>query len=228
MTKVYPNATAAAAAAAAIAATSEKLKPFPSSDGNSVVLTVWKKSLLFNCDGFTVFDTKGNLVFRVDNYSVGSKEDIILMDASGNSLLTIRRKRLSLSDNWLVYDGETAINPLLSARKHVNFLNSKSIAYLISGCSSGTGSSSSLSSPRWNKTSVVYEIEGSYAQRCCAVYDAKRRRVAEIRRKEAVGGVAFGIDVFHLIVQPEIKPTVAMAIVVLLDQMFGSPKRFSI
>ena len=92
MTKVYPNAAAAAAAAAAALETE---KPCPSnSDGNCVILTVWKKSLLFNCDGFTVFDGKGNLVFRVDNYYSGNKDEITLMDASGNSLLTIRRKVL--------------------------------------------------------------------------------------------------------------------------------------
>ena len=45
--------------------------------------------------------------------------------------------------------------------------------------------------------------------------------MAEIKRKEAVGGVAFGGDVFRLLVHPEIHSTIAMALVVLLDQMFG-------
>ncbi|KAM7532121.1 hypothetical protein LguiB_035531 [Lonicera macranthoides] len=207
MTKVYPKSTAA---------TDRQLK----SDGNAVILTVWKKSLLFNCDGFTVFDGKGNLVFRVDNYVAGSKTEIVLMDASGSSLLTVRRKRLSFGDNWLVFDEETAVNPRFSARKHVNLLNTKSIAHVSSGCS-GTGSSSSP------KKNVIYEIEGSYAQRNVAIYDDKRRRVAEIKRKETASGVAFGLDVFRLIVQPEMDSTVAMSLVILLDQMFGSSRRFS-
>lgn len=62
------------------------------------------------------------------------------------------------------------------------------------------------------------------------MYDDKRRRVAEIKRKEAVAGVAFGGDVFRLVVQPEIDSSVAMALVVLLDQMFGgssSSRRFA-
>lgn len=57
-----------------------------------MVLTVWKKSLLFNCDGFTVFDAHGDLVYRVDNYVSASKGQIFLMDAFGTTLLTIRRK----------------------------------------------------------------------------------------------------------------------------------------
>jgi len=212
MTKVYPNAAAAAAS------TDRHLK----SDGNAVVLTVWKKSLLFNCDGFTVFDNKGNLVFRVDNYVVGSKGEIVLMDASGSSLLTVRRKRLSFGDNWLVFNGETTMNPRFSAKKHVSLMNSKSIAHVSSG-SSGAGSSSSP------KKNVIYEIEGSYSQRNVTIYDDKRRRVAEIKRKESVNGsgVTFGLDVFRLIVQPDMDTTVAMALVILLDQMFGSSRRYS-
>lgn len=61
------------------------------------------------------------------------------------------------------------------------------------------------------------------------MYDGDRRQVAEIKRKEpGVGGVAFGVDVFRLVVQPEMDAAVAMALVILLDQMFGSSRRFSI
>ncbi|KAI3677104.1 hypothetical protein L1987_86724 [Smallanthus sonchifolius] len=42
---------------------------------------------------------------------------------------------------------------------------------------------------------VIYEIVGLYTQRCCGVYDDKRRRVAEIKRKEAVECATFGGDV---------------------------------
>lgn len=56
-------------------------------------LTVWRKSLLFNCSGFTVFDSRGNLVYRVDKYSKsGSQGEIVLMDAAGKPCLTLRRK----------------------------------------------------------------------------------------------------------------------------------------
>lgn len=87
MTKVHPSVAAALTAA-------EKLKPSANLDLDAAVLTVWKKSLLFNCNGFTVYDRSGNLVFRVDNYmtSSGSKGEIVLMDAGGMPLLTIRRK----------------------------------------------------------------------------------------------------------------------------------------
>ena len=61
--------------------------------GCGSVLTVWKKSLLMSCSGFTVIDGKGNLVFRVDNYC-GRPGEIVLMDASGKSMLTVRRQKV--------------------------------------------------------------------------------------------------------------------------------------
>ncbi|KAK9125862.1 hypothetical protein Scep_014708 [Stephania cephalantha] len=174
------------------------------------VLTVWNKSLLFNGKGFTVFDSKGNLVFRVDSYASFTKSsDIVLMDATGSpsSLSVARYQRLGLGDTWGVYEGEETRTTRFVVKKHVSIMNAKSLAHVT--CSSGAD--------------AAYEIEGSYARRCCAVYDGERRCVAEIKRKEAaVGGVSLGVDVFRLVVQPEIECSVAMALVVLLEQMFGS------
>uniref|UniRef100_A0A1D1YT75 Protein LURP-one-related 8 n=1 Tax=Anthurium amnicola TaxID=1678845 RepID=A0A1D1YT75_9ARAE len=200
MAKVHPNAPSSEPTS----------PPAPSPDaggGEAAVLTVWRKSLLFNCSGFTVFDAKGNLVFRVDNYVSGNKREVLLMDAAGKPLLTIRRKRLSLGEHWMVYQGEEARNPRFSAKKRGGFRQHKALAH-VAACG-GDGHR-------------ALEVEGSYSSRCCAVYDERRRPMAEVKRKEAVRGVGFGVDVFRLVVQPGFDPAVAMVIVILLDQMFGS------
>lgn len=138
-------------------------------------------------------------------------------------------QRLSLGDNWQVFDGETAVNPRFTARKQSNLLNSKCLAHVscVPGSTSSLSPPSSPSSFSWRRggsNQPAYEIEGSYSQRSCAIYDDRRRVVAEIRRKESVGS-----DVFRLVVQQEMIHTeVAMALVILLDQMFGSSgRRFS-
>lgn len=117
---------------------------------------------------------------------------------------------MSFGENWLIYDGESTSKPLFSARKQIKLLKSKCLANII------TTSSSSKA--------AAFDIEGSYAQRKCVVYDERTRKiVTEIKRKEAtVGGVDFGVDVFRLVVQPSVDPTFGMAIVILLDQMFDS------
>lgn len=57
-------------------------------------LTVWRKSLITSCNGFTVIDTNGNLAYRVDNYMGGRPEEVVLMDGAGKSLLTMRRRKV--------------------------------------------------------------------------------------------------------------------------------------
>lgn len=87
MTKIHPNAPVLDSARPAAPGRSSSPE-----EASVEALTVWRRSLLLNGNGFTVFDAKGNLVFRVDNYASGNKGEIVLMDASGKSLLTIRRK----------------------------------------------------------------------------------------------------------------------------------------
>ncbi|WOL14747.1 protein LURP-one-related 8-like [Canna indica] len=198
MTKVHPNALSAKLPRAVA----------PTASGEAAALTVWRKSLLFHGEGFTVFDAKGNLVFRVDNYGSASRGEIVLMDAAGKPLLTIRRKKLSLGDHWLIYEGEEAANPRFAVKKHVNFISSRSLAHVTPRSSAA-------------KSCLAYEVEGSYSRRCCAVYDERRRQLAQVKRKQTAAGVAFGNDVFHLIVEPGFDSAFAMGIVILLEQMFG-------
>lgn len=52
--------------------------------------------------------------------------------------------------------------------------------------------------------------------------DEVKKVVAEIKRKDAIiGGVSFGVEVFMLVVEAGFDPGLAMALVLLLDQMFS-------
>lgn len=200
MPKVHPNAAVQEQVSTAAC-------PQPSSSAEeSTVLTVWRKSLLFNCDGFTVFDAKGNLAFRVDCYGSGRRAEVVLMDVAGKPLLTIRRKKLSLAEHWVIYDGDGAAKPLLSVRRHVSLRSSKALAHVTP--------LSSLTLPE------AYVVEGSYGRRSCAVRDPRGDAVAEVRRKESVGD-----DVFRLVVEPRLGAPLAMGLVIALDEMFGGSPR---
>ncbi|KAE8675727.1 Protein LURP-one-related 17 [Hibiscus syriacus] len=181
-------------------------------------LTVWRKSLLVSCTGFTVIDCTGNLVYRVDNYMGRRPKELILMDAKGTSILTMKRcKNLGLTHNWVIYRGEvgdyycTSVvseKPIFYVKKCMNILhtNPNVLAYVYH---------------RSSDKRYTYTIEGSYSHRSCKVVDEKKRVVAEIKRKAAMsGGISFGLDVFMLIIKAGFDPGFAMALVLLLDQMF--------
>ncbi|MCD9643694.1 hypothetical protein HAX54_031350 [Datura stramonium] len=197
-----------------------------SSSSSCTSLTVWRKSLIFSCKGFTVIGSDGNLVYRVDSYS-GRRDQTILMDASGKPILTICRhnKKLRIVDNnWFIYEGEVhdynTNKKTSSSRKKPIFCVKKQMKILHSNINV-------LAHVYYHGTSLdkrySYIIEGSYANRTCKVLDAKSRNVvAEIRKKQAVtGGVTFGLEVFVLVVMPGFDSGFAMAMVLLLDQMFS-------
>ncbi|KAK8508943.1 hypothetical protein V6N13_133622 [Hibiscus sabdariffa] len=183
-----------------------------------ISLTVWRKSLLVTCTGFTVIDCSGNLVYRVDNYMGGRPKELVLMDGKGTSILTMKRcKNLGLINNWVIYGGEvdnysTSVlseKPVFYVKKCINILhtNPNVLAYVYRGSSDKR---------------YAYTIEGSYSQRSCKVVDEKKTVVAEIKRKDAmVGGISFDLDVFMLIIKAGFDPGFVMALVLLLDQMFS-------
>ncbi|KAK7399159.1 hypothetical protein VNO78_10335 [Psophocarpus tetragonolobus] len=200
----------------------ERIK-YPLTEGRlckSLTLTVWRKSLVISCKGFTVINSYGNLVYRVDNYMVHPNE-VILMDASGNCVLSMRRSRkLGLVDSWFVYEGEmekqserskSRESPVYCVRKPVNILDGKAKvqAYVYRVASDS------------DKRHAAFTVEGSYAHRTCKVLDEYNRAVAEIKRKEPNKHVSFGIEIFQLVVHPGFDPSFAMALVLLLDQMFS-------
>ncbi|PWZ31601.1 Protein LURP-one-related 8 [Zea mays] len=229
-TKVHPNA-AAAEPVLTVSTACARADPVEEEEEPPTVLTVWRKSLLFNCDGFTVYDARGDLAFRVDSYDATGRRraEVVLMDGAGTPLLTVRRKRRLgvLAEHWVIYDGdaaaeakETPSRPLLSVRRHrASSSSSKAKAKALAHVTPLPASSSSLSGYRRATAEASYVMEGSYGRRACVVRDRAHGDavVAEVSRKEA----AVGDDVFRLVADPRLGATLAMGLVIALDEMFA-------
>lgn len=65
--------------------------PPPSSSGRET-FTVWMKSLVFQGNGCTVFNSDGEIVYRMDNYDTKCSSEVYLMDLQGKVLFTILRR----------------------------------------------------------------------------------------------------------------------------------------
>lgn len=171
-------------------------------------LTVSKTSLFFAGDGFTVYDSKGELVFRVDSYGpdIRERDELVLMDPHGRCLLTVRRKRPSLHQRWEGFLGERTDGqkPIFSVKR------------------SSIIGRSGVTVEVYGRQGEEYQIEGSFAQRCCTIFDAGKESVAEIRRKvDASTNVVLGKDVFSLCLKPGFDGAFAMGLVLVLDQING-------
>ncbi|XP_044485046.1 protein LURP-one-related 12-like [Mangifera indica] len=171
-------------------------------------LTVLKTSLFFANDGFTVYDCKGELVFRVDTYGPDTRDrdELVLMDANGKCLLTVRRKRPSLHQRWEGFVGERmeGQKPIFSVRR------------------SSIIGRSNVTVEVYQNPGEEYQIEGNFAQRCCTIFNTMKESVAEIRRKvDASTHVMLGKDVFSLCLKPGFDGAFAMGLVLVLDQING-------
>ncbi|XP_010247598.1 PREDICTED: protein LURP-one-related 12-like isoform X2 [Nelumbo nucifera] len=173
-------------------------------------LTVRKTSLFFAGDGFSVYDCKGEVFFRVESYGpdVRDKDEVVLMDASGKCLLTVRRKRPSLHQRWEGFLGERSEGdkPIFSVRR------------------SSIIGRSSVTVDVFGNPGEEYLIDGSFPQRCCTIYDtsfnSSKEAVAEIRRKvDASTNMVLGRDVFSLCLKPGFDAAFAMGLVLVLDQI---------
>ncbi|XP_011012351.1 PREDICTED: protein LURP-one-related 5-like [Populus euphratica] len=172
------------------------------------LLTVLKTCLFFANDGFTVYDCKGELVFRVESYGPDTRDqgEIVLMDAHGRCLLTVRRKRPSLHQRWEGYIGEgtDGNRPIFSVRR----------SSIMGRCS--------VTVEVYGNPGAEYQIEGSFANRSCNIFNAEKESMAEIRRKvDASTNVLLGKDVFSLCLKPGFDGAFAMGLVLILDQITG-------
>lgn len=173
-------------------------------------LTVLKTSRFFSGDGFVVYDCKGQLVFRFDSYGPNTrdKEELVLMNTHGRSLLTLRRKKPSLHQRWEGFKGERkdGDKPIFNVKRSSIIARSRM----------------TITVEVHDNPGVEYLIEGCFPQRCCKIFNATKKVVAEIRRKvDPTTSVMLGKEVFMLCVQPDFDVSFAMGLVLVLDQING-------
>lgn len=65
--------------------------------------TLWMKSLVCHSNGCTVYDSNGDIVYRVDNYDRKGRREVNLMDLRGKVLCTIKKVLGSSKLNNLLY-----------------------------------------------------------------------------------------------------------------------------
>lgn len=65
--------------------------------------TIWMKSLVFNTRGCTVYNSKGEIVYRVDNYDNKCGQEVYLMDIRGKVLFSLLQKVLYIFHIFIQY-----------------------------------------------------------------------------------------------------------------------------
>ncbi|KAI3468758.1 hypothetical protein Pfo_025421 [Paulownia fortunei] len=168
-----------------------KIHPNPSMSGTSScdsssereTFTIWMKSLVFHGNGCTVFNSRGDVVFRVDNYQQRCSSKVFLMDSSGKVL------------NYEFLDVGKVLNGLVIQR-----LTRRGHGFKVTlKCDENTGS--------------CYRIIGLEGKFTLKIVDFSGQILAEAMQKQSSEGVPLGEDVLTLMVEPQADQSLIMALV---------------
>ncbi|KAJ1390763.1 Tubby-like, C-terminal [Sesbania bispinosa] len=175
-----------------------------SSSATSSHYTIWMKSLVLNGKGLTVYDSNGQIVYRVDNYNSKGRHEVYLMDFKGSILFTILRKKFKWSTFREGYRYSATEN-----HKTPSFLVRKASIIPRSGASFYEASLGLDENKPY-----CYKIQSSTFKSGCKILDQFGGPVAELERKKATCGVDLGDDVLMMIVEPNIDLSLIMGLVV--------------
>ncbi|KAL1828385.1 hypothetical protein DCAR_0207590 [Daucus carota subsp. sativus] len=178
--------------------------------------TIWMKSLLFNGCGCTVFDSNGEIVYRIDNYSMKCRSQVHLMNLQGKVLVSLRRKKLQIFEQWEGFrwtgSGDRTREkekPWFQVRRDCRILRrSVSSCHVTFGCD-------------YKAKKKYYRIIGFPERSEFKIVLGENQLVAEVKRKQSCGGVVLGKDVLSLKVEAlaQIDHLLIMALVIVYGLM---------
>ncbi|XP_062119558.1 protein LURP-one-related 4-like [Humulus lupulus] len=162
--------------------------------------TIWMKSLVYQTNGCTVYNSNGQIVFRVDNYEKKCSSEVHLMDLKGKVLFTIRKKKLqAFGGLWNGYRCNS-INEeepwFRVTRQYRKMLMGDLACHISVGCD--------------DKYRIVRIAGKAIGFR---ILNLDGKIVAEAKQKQSSSGVVLGDDVLSLEVAPCEDHSLIMALV---------------
>ncbi|CAA7024664.1 unnamed protein product [Microthlaspi erraticum] len=189
MVKIHPDQTTSGAG-------EQTSSPYLTTEKES--FTIWMKSLVFNTNGCTVFDSKGNIIYRVDNYNSKSCREVYLMNLHGHVLFTLRRQKFGLFKTW---EGYRTLSGTDESATNLEYFRVENNIFQIPSKDSSSSHRVLTGSCR-NDEQYCYKMvtRGSSLR----IEDNCGRVVAEVKRKQSRNGLELGEDVLTMMVESQV------------------------
>ncbi|KAE8727710.1 hypothetical protein F3Y22_tig00005406pilonHSYRG00338 [Hibiscus syriacus] len=169
------------------------------SSAGRITFTIWMKSLVCHTNGCTVFDLKGRIVYRVENYDTRGSSEVHLMDLNGQILFTILKKKLHILGCWNGYrgnfTGRKKENPSFQVKKYCRILRRVLVCQITVG---------------FNK---YFMVSLGRKKQGFKIVNSGGDIVAEVKQKQLSSGMVLGDDVLSLEIEPYIDQTLIVALV---------------
>ncbi|KAK7340005.1 hypothetical protein VNO77_20696 [Canavalia gladiata] len=175
-------------------------------------LAVVKKVMSISDGNFIVTDVNGNVVFKVKGSLLSLRDRRVLIDATGNPIVTLRRKIMTAHDRWQAFRGES-----IEAKDLIFTLKRSSLIQF----------KTKLDVFLANNTKEVcdFKVKGSWFERSCVVYAGESDTiVAQMHKKHTVQSILIGKDHFMVTVYPNIDYAFIVALIVILDEINDDAK----
>ncbi|KAK4843187.1 hypothetical protein QYF36_005100 [Acer negundo] len=161
------------------------------------------KSLVCHTNGCTVFDSNGQIVYRVENYDKKCSNEVYLMDLRGQVLFTIRKKKSLVFGRWDVYGwsssgcGIKMEKPWFQVKRYCRIFRREIACQITVG-----------QNKYWmERSSAPYKA----AFRIVNIYGGI---IAEVNQKQSQTGILFGEDVLTLKVESNTDHSFIVALVI--------------
>ncbi|XP_009600264.1 protein LURP-one-related 4-like [Nicotiana tomentosiformis] len=194
MARIYPMTSSSASTSSSSSSTISYMT------SKRETFTLWMKSLVFQGNGCTVFDSNGRIIYRIDNYNKKSSSEVHLMDLQGKVLFSLRKKKFSLCGHWNGYKMDEEI-PCFEVRKNGHVLWGELKYDIIFGCDIADSDS--------------YRIVALQGKPGFKIVSTENTLIAEVKQKQLLSNsaVQFGDDVLSLVVEPHVDHSLVMALV---------------
>ncbi|KDO63310.1 hypothetical protein CISIN_1g023131mg [Citrus sinensis] len=120
-------------------------------------LAIVRKVMTISSGNFVVRDIMGNIIFKVKGTLMSIQDRRVLLDASGNPIVTLQQKLMSAHDRWQVFRGESteSCDLIFTAKRSSVFqLKTKLDVFLAN-----------------NREDVCdFKVKGGWLDRSCVVY----------------------------------------------------------
>ncbi|MED6216664.1 hypothetical protein PIB30_009550 [Stylosanthes scabra] len=192
--------------------------------------TLWMKSLVFHSNGCTVYDSNGNIVYRVDNYDRKGTREVNLMDLRGRVLCTLHKRLVALGRRWEGYR---------SCNNNSSSSDEEKPWFQVKRCKKKkTKTTMTTTTMKKKREKVACEIRVGCVEYCivrnsennnkeggAAAYRIVNKEgsvIAEAKQKQSASGVVLGNDVLTLDVAPNTDHSLVMALVTAYGLICGA------
>ncbi|KAJ8650831.1 hypothetical protein MRB53_003854 [Persea americana] len=178
------------------------LAPYP------VDLTITEKTFSLTDGDYAVTDVNGNIVFKVKGKLLSLRDKRSLVDASGNTLVTMRQKVMTAHHRWEAFRGDsTDAKDLLFSVKKSSFFQIKTELDV-------------FFSTNTSEDVCDLKIKGSYFERACTIFQGNSDViVAQMYRQYTGKNILLGKDAFGVTIYPNVDYAFIVSLVVILDEI---------